>query len=202
MPRLTGAEILLATGNAGKRDEFAALLAPYGCTVRSLADFGLPEPEETEVSFAGNAKIKALAGARASGLPTLADDSGLVIDALAGSPGIYTADWAETATGRDFSVAMHKTWGYLVATGQVAPLKATFFCTLALAWPDGATEIYEGRLDGQIVWPMRGTLGHGYDPIFQPNGYDVTLGELPPATKNQISHRADAVRKLVLGCFT
>jgi XTP/dITP diphosphohydrolase len=202
MARLAGAEVLLATGNTGKRDEFSALLAPYGCTVRSLADFGLPEPEETEFSFAGNARIKALAGATASGLPTIADDSGLIVDALGGCPGIYTADWAENTSGRDFPLAMAKVWGLLEAIGSAAPRKAEFRCTLAVAWPTGSYEIYDGRLPGQIVWPMRGTLGHGYDPIFQPLGFSVTLGELPSAEKNLISHRADAVKKLVLGCFT
>ncbi|MEO8241793.1 MAG: non-canonical purine NTP pyrophosphatase [bacterium] len=202
MARLTGAEILLATGNAGKREEFAALLAPFGCMARSLADFDLPEPEETESSFAGNARLKAMAGALASGLPTLADDSGLVVDALAGGPGIYTADWAETTNGRDFFLAMHKTWCYSLSVGAGSSPDAAFICTLVLAWPSGATELYEGRLQGHLTWPARGTSGHGYDPIFQPLGHTVTLGEMAAAEKNQISHRAEAVRKLIRGCFT
>lgn len=202
MTGLRGAELLIATGNAGKMAEFSALLAPYGTRLRSLKDLGLTEPEETETSFAGNALVKARAGVRASGLPTLADDSGLVVVALGGAPGVYTADWAETGCGRDFGAAMVKTWGLLEAIGAPEPRIAEFFCVLALAWPDGRQQVFEGRLRGRIVWPMRGALGHGYDPIFKPDGHAVTMGEMAPVVKNAISHRADAVAGFVRACFT
>ena len=195
-------DISHATGNAGKLQEFRALLAPFGSRICSLGDLGLPEPEETESSFAGNALLKARAGATASGLPTLADDSGLVVAALGGSPGIFTADWAENGVGRSFDLAMAKTWALLEAVGGGEPQVAEFRCVLAVAWPDGASEVFEGRLEGRIVWPMRGQFGHGYDPIFQPDGQFLTCGELPPEIKNRISHRADAFQKLIAGCFT
>jgi XTP/dITP diphosphohydrolase len=166
----------------------------------SLTDLGLGEPDETERSFAGNALLKARAGARASGLLTLADDSGLEVEALGGAPGVYTADWAEGAEGRDFGRAMFKTWGLLEAVRAPAPRRAAFCCTLALV---GGTEaVFAGRVAGQIVWPKRGSLGHGYDPIFLPNGYDQTFGEMEEAVKNRISHRANAFAKLTKECFT
>ncbi len=202
MRDLVGAEILVATGNDGKRAEFAALLAPYGVRLRTLADFALSEPEESEPSFAGNAVLKARAAARQSGLVSISDDSGLVVQALGGAPGIYTADWAETGQGRDFGLAMAKTWDLLLAVRSPEPRLAEFCCTLAVAWPDVDVRVYEGQLRGQVVWPPRGRLGHGYDPIFQPEGRDETMGELAPEAKNQISHRADAARKLILDCFT
>ena len=202
MRDLRGAEVLVATGNSGKMAEFSALLAPYGTRLRSLRDLALPEPDETEFSFIGNARLKALAGARASGLPTLADDSGLVVAGLAGSPGIYTADWAEGGNGRDFVRAMTLTWDLLAAVGTPVPHRAEFRCTLVLAWPEGTARVFEGRLAGQIVWPMRGSFGHGYDPIFQPDGQDATMGEMDPARKNAISHRALAAANLIRGCFT
>ncbi len=201
MPSLRGADLLVATGNAGKLEEFAALLAPYGARIRSLTDLNLPEPDETEYTFAGNALLKARAAARASGLPTLADDSGLVVQDLGGAPGIYTADWAETGKGRSFALAMTKTWGLLQATGTPQPHRAAFRCVLAVVWPDGQEQVFDGRLPGQIVWPMRGVRGHGYDPIFQPDGHSQTMGEMDLILKNQISHRADAVRALIAGCF-
>lgn len=202
MGSLRGADLLIATGNAGKLAEFAALLRPFATRIHSLRDLGLSEPAETEASFAGNALVKARAGAQASGMATLADDSGLKVEALGGAPGIFTADWAETATGRDFGRAMTKTWGLLEAVGAAAPRRATFCCVLALVWPDGREEIFEGRLEGEIVWPMRGKEGHGYDPIFQPADHAMTLGEMAPEAKNAISHRADAVSKFVAACFT
>jgi len=162
---------------------------------------GLPEPEETEETFVGNARIKAHAAAQAMEMPALADDSGIEIDALGGAPGVHTADWAETPAGRDFTMAMTRTWEKLEAVGAPFPRRARFCCTLVLAWPDGHDEVFEGAMAGQIVWPMRGTQGHGYDPIFQPDGHDVTFGEMDRWQKNQISHRADAFRKLVKGCF-
>lgn len=162
---------------------------------------GLPEPVETEETFVGNARIKAHAAAQAMQMPALADDSGIEIDALGGAPGVHTADWAETPAGRDFTMAMTRTWEKLEAAGAPFPRRARFCCTLVLAWPDGHDEVFEGAMAGQIVWPMRGTEGHGYDPIFQPDGHDVTFGEMDRWQKNQISHRADAFRKLVKGCF-
>jgi XTP/dITP diphosphohydrolase len=202
MRRFGGGKLLVATGNRGKLAEISALLAPFGVRVVSMADLGLTEPAETEPSFAGNARIKARAGAQASGLPTLADDSGLVIAALGGAPGIYTADWAETGQGRDFAVAMRKTWDLLEAVRAPEPRRALFCCTLVLAWPDGHEEMFEGAAPGRITWPMRGSLGHGYDPIFMPEGHDITFGEMAPELKNRLSHRADAFARLVEGCFT
>lgn len=201
MASLRGADLLVATGNAGKLEEFSVLLAPYGSKIHSLTDLGLPEPDETEPSFAGNALLKAHAGAKASGMATLADDSGLVVADLNGAPGIFTADWAETSSGRDFGLAMSKTWSMLRAVHSGPERRAEFRCVLAVAWPTGEDAVFAGRLHGQIVWPMRGSLGHGYDPIFQPDGFSMTLGELALDIKNQISHRADAFRALISGCF-
>ena len=197
-----GEKLLVATGNRGKLAEISALLRPFPVSVVGLAELGLGEPEETERSFAGNALLKARAGAAGSGLVTLADDSGLVVEALGGAPGIYTADWAEGAKGRDFGRAMSKTWGLLDAVKAKAPRRAAFCCTLALVGPGREERVFEGRVAGQIVWPMRGGLGHGYDPIFVPDGYDVTFGEMEEAAKNRISHRADAFGKLTKECFT
>jgi XTP/dITP diphosphohydrolase len=199
---LPGEKLLVATGNKGKMAEISALLSPFGVSVVGLAEFGLAEPEETEQSFAGNALLKARAGAAGSGLVTLADDSGLMVDALGGAPGIYTADWAEGAKGRDFGRAMEKTWGLLEGVGAEAPRTAAFCCTLALVRPGGEERVFEGRVAGQIVWPRRGTSGHGYDPIFVPSGYEETFGEMDEGLKNRISHRADAFGKLMKECFT
>lgn len=201
MRRFDGAELVFATHNTGKLEEMAALLAPFGVTLSANADHGLPEPEETETTFVGNARIKAHAAARATGLPALADDSGIVVEALGGAPGVHTADWAETPQGRDFSMAMTRLWNELEAIGAAEPRRAAFCCTLVLAWPDGHDEVFEGRMAGRIVWPMRGEMGHGYDPIFQPDGHDMTFGEMDRWEKNAISHRGDAVAKLVAGCF-
>lgn len=199
---LPGETLLVATGNRGKLVEISALLSPYGVKAVSLADLGLGEPEETERSFAGNALLKARAGAKASGLVTLADDSGLMVDALGGAPGVYTADWAEGAKGRDFGVAMAKTWDLLQAVRAPTPRSAAFCCTLALVRPDGESQVFAGKVHGQIVWPARGQQGHGYDPIFVPDGHDQTFGEMEEALKNRISHRADAFAKLIKECFT
>jgi XTP/dITP diphosphohydrolase len=199
---LPGETLLVATGNAGKMAEISALLSPFGVSVVGLADFGLAEPEETELSFSGNALLKARAAAKGSGLVTLADDSGLMVEALGGAPGIYTADWAEGAKGRDFGRAMAKTWGLLEGVRAKAPRSAAFCCTLALVRPGSEERVFEGRVAGQIVWPKRGTRGHGYDPIFVPDGYEVTFGEMDEAVKNRISHRADAFGKLMKECFT
>jgi XTP/dITP diphosphohydrolase len=201
MRKFTGDTLLVATHNAGKLEEIAALLTPFGVSVVGAAEKGLAEPEETETSFVGNARIKAHAAARATGLPALSDDSGIEIDALNGAPGVYTADWAETGNGRDFVMAMTRAHDELLASGITPPWIARFCCTLVLAWPDGHDEVFPGKVDGQITWPMRGDQGHGYDPIFVPEGYDVTFGEMDRWEKNKISHRADAFAKLVQGCF-
>lgn len=201
MRKFNGDTLLVATHNAGKLEEIAALLTPFGVSVVGAAEKGLAEPEETETSFVGNARIKAHAAARATGLPALSDDSGIEIDALSGAPGVYTADWAETGNGRDFVMAMTRAHDELLASGITPPWTARFCCTLVLAWPDGHDEVFPGKVDGQITWPMRGDQGHGYDPIFVPDGYDVTFGEMDRWEKNKISHRADAFAKLVQGCF-
>ncbi len=199
--RFEGDQLLMATHNAGKLAEMAALLAPYGVTVTSNVDHGLPEPEETEETFVGNARIKARAAMEATGLPVLADDSGIEVDALDGAPGVHTADWAETPTGRDFRMAMTRTWEKLEAIGAPEPRTARFRCTLVLMWPDGHEEVFDGTIEGRVVWPMRGAEGHGYDPIFQPEGHDITLGEMSAEQKNRISHRARAVDRMVEACF-
>ncbi|MEI4261526.1 RdgB/HAM1 family non-canonical purine NTP pyrophosphatase [Roseovarius sp. D0-M9] len=201
MRKLTGDTLLVATHNAGKLAEIADLLAPYGITVVGAAERNLPEPEETEATFVGNARIKAHAAAQATGLPAMSDDSGIEIDALDGAPGVYTADWAETGSGRDFVMAMTKAHDRLIASGAPAPWTARFCCTLVVAWPDGHDEVFPGSIEGQVTWPMRGARGHGYDPIFQPVGYEISFAEMDPAEKNRISHRADAFAQLVKGCL-
>lgn len=201
MRRFAGDRLLVATHNRGKLEEIAALLAPYGVEVTGAADHALPEPEETETSFAGNARIKAHAAARATGLPALADDSGLEIDALGGAPGVHTADWAETGSGRDFVHAMTRAHDALLASGAPRPWTARFRCALVLAWPNGHDELFEGAIEGRITWPMRGEKGHGYDPIFVPDGHEETFAEMDRWAKNRMSHRGRAMEKLVAGCF-
>lgn len=196
MRKLRERKLLVATHNAGKLDEIRAMMAPHGIAVTSAGEMGLPEPAETEDSFIGNARIKALAAVQATGLPVLADDSGITVDGLDGAPGVYTADWAETPDGRDFMQAMQRTWDELEARDAPCPRTAQFRATLILMWPDGHEEIFEGIAPGHLVWPPRGALGHGYDPIFVPLGHDRTYAEMTPDEKNAISHRADAFRKL------
>ncbi|KKL85054.1 hypothetical protein LCGC14_1958590, partial [marine sediment metagenome] len=157
--------------------------------------------EETGTTFVENARLKAHAAAQATGLPALSDDSGIQIDALDGAPSVYTADWAETPDGRDFVMAMQKTHDKLEEINAQHPRTARFCCTLVLAWPDGHDEVFPGVMPGRIVWPMRGEQGHGYDPIFQPEGHEQTFGEMDRWAKNRISHRADAFAKLIAGCF-
>ena len=200
MRKFAGDRLLIATHNKGKLAEIAGLLAPFGITCVSAADMGLPEPEETETTFVGNARIKAHAAALATGLPALADDSGIEVDGLGGAPGVYTADWAMTPTGRDFGVAMTRTWAELEKLGAPYPRCARFRATMVLAWPDGHDEVFEGKVEGQVVWPIRGAEGHGYDPMFQPEGYTITFAEMDPDLKNRISHRGDAFGKLSV-CF-
>ncbi|RJE83445.1 RdgB/HAM1 family non-canonical purine NTP pyrophosphatase [Paracoccus onubensis] len=201
MRKFTEKRLLMATHNAGKLNEMRALLAPYGVDVTGAAAAGLSEPEETEDNFIGNARIKARAAMEATGLPVLADDSGICVDALDGAPGVYTADWAETGNGRDFGMAMERTWRELEDLNTPEPRNAQFRCTLVLMWPDGHDEIFEGVLPGRVVWPPRGAEGHGYDPIFMPEGQQVTLGEMAPDVKNRLSHRALAVENMIRGCF-
>lgn len=202
MRKFTEQKLVVATHNQGKLEEIAKLLEPFGIEVVSAGALDLPEPEETETTFIGNARIKAHAAAKATGLPALADDSGIAIDALGGAPGVYTADWATTPQGRDFGMAMQRTWNELEAINAPFPRRAKFCCTLVMAWPDGHDEVFPGEMPGAVVWPPRGDQGHGYDPIFQPEGFDITFGEMDRWKKNEISHRADAFRKLVAGCFT
>lgn len=201
MRKLEGSKLLVATHNKGKLEEIADLLTPYGVSCVGAAEMDLPEPEETGTTFVENARIKAHTAAQATGLPALSDDSGIEIDALGGAPGVYTADWAETETGRDFVMAMERSYRELIKSGVPEPWTARFCCTLVLAWPDGEDLVFPGVMEGKVVWPMRGDQGHGYDPIFQPKGYDVTFGEMDRWEKNKISHRADAFAKFVAGCF-
>ncbi len=199
--KFEGDQLLVATHNAGKLAEITEILAPHGVSVVGAGDMDLPEPEETEDTFVGNARIKAHAAAKATGLPALSDDSGITIDALDGAPGVYTADWAETGNGRDFMKAMTRANDEITAKGADAPRSAQFRCTLVLAWPDGHDEVFEGVMAGDLVWPIRGEGGFGYDPMFMPDGYDVTCAEMPKEEKNQISHRGRALKAFVEGCF-
>ncbi len=202
MLRPLGDRLLVATHNQGKLEEISALLGPFGVAVIGAASLGLAEPEETETSFVGNARLKAHAAARASGMVALADDSGLCIDALSGAPGVFTADWASVAEGRDFGVGMARVWLEMQAVQAPSRQLAQFRCALVLAWPDGDDAVFEGEIAGQIIWPGRGTQGHGFDPVFLADGYHQTFGEMDRWAKNRISHRADAFRKLVAVCFT
>ena len=193
--------LLVATHNKGKLGEIAEILAPFGVKVIGASEMGLPEPEETEDSFVGNARIKAHAAAKATGLPALSDDSGITIDALDGAPGVYTADWAETGDGRDFMQAMTRANNEITAKGPDAPRTAQFRCTLVIAWPDGHDEVFEGVMPGSLIWPIRGEGGFGYDPMFMPEGLDVTCAQMPKDEKNKISHRGRAMAQFVQGCF-
>lgn len=199
--RFDGGRLVVASHNAGKVREFAELLGPFGAETVSIGELGFPAPDETETTFEGNAAIKALAAARASGLPALSDDSGLSIDALGGEPGVYAADWAETPTGRDFALAMRKVHDRLQASGAPEPWAARFSCALCLAWPDGHTETFLGHVEGRVVWPPRGEKGFGYDPMFVRAGEEKTFGEIEPAEKHADSHRAKAFALLMAACF-
>lgn len=199
--KFSGERLLVATHNAGKLEEMTALFQPFGVQVVGAAEMKLEEPDETETTFVGNARIKAHAAAQATGLPALSDDSGIQVDALDGAPGVYTADWAETPNGRDFLMAMTKTRNLLEECNAPEPRTARFCSTLVLAWPDGHDEVFEGTVEGTLVWPLRGELGHGYDPMFQPVGQNVTFAEMSADAKNAISHRANAFKKLIAGCF-
>jgi XTP/dITP diphosphohydrolase len=192
-----GTRLVIATHNAGKLAEISALLAPLGVETVSAGQLGLPVPDETEDSFAGNAVLKARAAARASGLVALADDSGLCVAALGGAPGVHTADWAETPAGRDWALAMGKVEEQLKALGPGASRVARFVCALALVAPDGEAHVFEGEVAGDLVWPPRGARGFGYDPMFMPHGYGETFGEMDPVAKHRISHRAMAFSALL-----
>jgi XTP/dITP diphosphohydrolase len=204
---ITG-RLVIATHNPGKLDEMRALLSAYGVDAVSAGELGLPEPEETGSSFAENARIKALAAARAAGLPAFADDSGLVVEALDGAPGIHSARWA--GPNRDFRAAMEKVEQALRARRATTPgeRRARFISALCVAWPDGHTEEFEGEVTGTLVWPPRGEKGCGYDPMFLPDGHTRTFGEmdaeekhgLPPAGRG-LSHRARAFLKLAEACL-
>lgn len=198
--RLAEGQLVVASHNQGKVREIGDLLIPYGIHPISAADLNLPEPEETEPSFRGNARLKALAAARAAQQPALADDSGLCVNALEGDPGIYSARWAERPDGsRDFAYAMEKVEQAL--TGH-QDRSAYFVCALCLAWPDGHCEDFEGRVTGHLVWPPRGEAGFGYDPVFLPEGGRLTFGEMDPDDKHAQSHRADAFHQFVAACLS
>lgn len=192
--RLAGGRLVIASHNAGKVREIGELLAPYGIEGVTASALGLPEPEETGATFLANAELKARAAATA-GLPALADDSGLAVAALDGAPGIYSARWA--GPERDFSRAMAKVHDRLGDHTR----EAAFVAALALAWPDGHIECFEGRVEGRLVWPPRGNRGFGYDPIFVPDGHGETFGEMVPEAKARITHRARAFEKLAAACF-
>ena len=196
MPRFIPSRLVIATHNAGKLREFAALLRPYVPEIVSSGDWGIPSPEETGATFAENALIKAQGAAKASGSLALADDSGLCVTALGGQPGIYSARWADQADG--LAGAMQRIQN---ALGDTADRSAYFICALALCWPDGHSEIVEGRVDGTLAHAPRGTLGHGYDPIFVPEGYTTTFAEMRDEEKNAMSHRGLAIKALVKTFF-
>jgi XTP/dITP diphosphohydrolase len=194
--RFAGDAIVVASHNTGKVREIRDLLAPFAVTVRSAAELGLAEPEETGTTFIANAELKARAAALASQLPALADDSGLAVDALNGAPGIYSARWA--GPDKDFATAMKRLEQGLA---DVKEPRARFICALALCWPDGHCEVFEGKVEGHLAFPPRGSHGFGYDPIFIADGHAITFGEMAPPAKHAISHRAEAFRQLVRACF-
>ena len=201
-----GTKIVVASHNGGKLKEFADLMEPFGLEAKSAREYGLPEPDETGTTFEENAYIKAYAAAKATGLPALSDDSGLMIDALQGAPGVYTANWAETPDGtRDFAVAMQRAEVAMQEVGAVEPAqrKGRFVAVICLAWPDGEAEYFRGEAHGTLVWPPRGDKGFGYDPVFMPDGHERTFGEMTaeekhgwkPGQAEALSHRAKAFQK-------
>jgi len=202
----SGLKIVVASHNEGKVREIRDLLRPFGLETVSAAELNLPEPEETETTFSGNAKLKAVAAAKAAGLPALSDDSGLAVDGLGGDPGIYAARWAELpqieketyGTRRDFDMAM---WHVNDRLGETGDRRGRFICALCLAWPDGETRVYEGTVEGEMIWPPRGDKGFGYDPMFQQIGASKTFAEIEPEAKHAISHRADAFAKFLSDQF-
>ena len=193
--KLAPGKLVIASHNPGKVREIAELLGPHGIEPVSASALDLPEPEETGTTFVANAELKALQAADLSGFPALADDSGLCVEALGGEPGIFSARWG--GDGKDFDLAMRRVEERLAALGPDVSRAAHFVCALALAWPDGHVEWFEGRVDGTLVWPPRGDRGFGYDPMFVANGMDQTFGEIEPAQKHAMSHRANAFRQMV-----
>ncbi|HTM72928.1 MAG TPA: RdgB/HAM1 family non-canonical purine NTP pyrophosphatase [Pseudolabrys sp.] len=209
MARQLSGPLIVATHNPGKLREMRELLAPYGIATQSAGELGLPEPEETGTTFAENARIKAVAAARSSGKPAFADDSGLVVDALGGEPGIHSARWA--GPDKDFRAAMNRIQTLLIERGAKTPeqRRAHFIAALCLAWPDGHVEDFEGRVDGVVVWPPRGDKGFGYDPLFRPDGFDITFGQMSAVEKHGLppqghglSHRARAFMRLTEACLS
>ncbi|MEN9894268.1 MAG: RdgB/HAM1 family non-canonical purine pyrophosphatase [Pseudomonadota bacterium] len=212
MRKLDSKAIVVASHNAGKIREIGDLIRPFGFEAKSAAELRLAEPDETGTTFEENARIKALAAAEVAGLPSLSDDSGIVVDALGGAPGVYTANWAETADGtRDFAMAMQKVETALQEAGAIdrAARTARFVSVLCLAWPDGHTELFRGEVEGHLVWPPHGTDGFGYDPVFQPTGHERTFGEMTaqekhgwkPGEPEALSHRARAFKLFVETCL-
>lgn len=212
MRKLESREIVVASHNSGKLREMADLLAPFGLSAKSAAEFGLPEPDETGTTFEENAYIKAHAAASATGLPALADDSGLCVDALDGAPGVRTADWARLPDGtRDFGIAMREVEDRFQALGASDPEDRTgrFVSVICLAWPDGHAEYFRGEVEGTLIWPPRGSQGFGYDPVFIPEGHSITFGEMPaeqkhgwkPGQETALSHRARAFQKFARACL-
>lgn len=200
--KLAPGKLVIASHNKGKLREIGELLAPYGIETVSAGALGVPDPEETGTSFIANAELKARFSADLTGLPALADDSGLCVEALGGEPGIFSARWAELSDGsRDFTEAMRRVHDRLEEQDDDAGRDAHFVCALSIAWPDGHVESFEGRVDGILVWPTRGDAGFGYDPMFQPIGHEQTFGEMDPQAKHAMSHRADAFAKLVAAVF-
>lgn len=200
MRKFDADKLVVASHNAGKVREISALMLPFGIETLSAADLDLPEPIEDGKTFIANAELKARSAAEKSGLVALADDSGLVVPALGGRPGIHSARWAinPATEERDFTYGMQKLEDELGADDRAA----YFACALTLAWPDGHVESFEGRVDGSLVWPIRGGNGFGYDPMFQADGYDITFGEMDASEKHNISHRANAFKKLIHACFS
>ena len=200
--KLAPGRLVIASHNKGKLREIGELLAPFGIETVSAGALGVPEPEETGTSFAANAELKARFSSDLTGLPALADDSGLCVEALGGEPGIFSARWAELEDGRrDFAEAMRRVHARMLEAGDEAGRDAHFICALSVAWPDGHVETFEGRVDGLLTWPPRGDRGFGYDPMFVPYGHERTFGEMDPEAKHAMSHRADAFAKLVAAVF-
>ncbi len=193
--------LVVASHNIGKVREIRELLAPFGIITQSAAELGLPDVEETGLTFSANAELKSIAAAKAAGIPALSDDSGLAVDALNGAPGIYSARWTENDKGaRDWALGMTRVQEAMDKAGSCAT-SARFICALSLAFPTGKARTYVGKVEGDIVFPARGSKGFGYDPIFQPRGHDVTFGEMNPADKHAMSHRADAFAQLIKAEF-
>ena len=201
MRKLVEPDLVLATLSQGKLEEFSALLAGCGVRVSGVAQFGLRLPEETESTFEGNAGLKARFAAHETGLPALSDDSGLEVEALGGKPGVRTAEWAEIDGKRDFPAAMAEVHRLIEASGELEPWAARFRTAICIAWPDGEEAVFTGAVLGRVVWPMHGTSGFGYDPMFTPEGEQRTFAEMAPDEKNRLSHRSRAIQKFMAACL-